>query len=458
MGATGPAGSAGLDGATGAIGATGPAGSAGLDGATGPAGSNGLNGATGAIGATGPAGSNGLNGATGAIGATGPVGPAGLNGATGSTGATGSAGSTGPAGAANITGTTDYVAKFTGTNTGGNSTIRDNGTAVSINTTPNVDYRLYVYDQQLTADGDGQASIYGYRTRDSQNSGISYATTGGNSAVRGYNYWGDLYTFGVIGTSYNDYTRTGGVMGAQTSGTYWGSLGYKNSASSTYGVYGSSGYASGAGLLPSAEAIGIGGGFFGNMIGSTSQGEVIGQINSGELFAQYNSGNVYTYGQNIELVKTEGAVTPVYAVTSTEAIVYSKGSIQLVNGTAHVSFDNEYAMLLGDSPIVTATPNGECNGLYIASTDESGFVVKELMNGSSNATISWIAVGNRVDNNPVDRAIEMVTASDFERNLQQVLYSDGNIEGSAKAIWWDGTTIRFDELPTHLSTVERSEK
>ena len=247
-------------------------------------------------------------------------------------------------------------------------------------------------------------------------------------------------------------------MGAQTSGTYWGSLGYKNSASSTYGVYGSSGYASGAGLLPSAEAIGIGGGFFGNMIGSTSQGEVIGQINSGELFAQYNSGNVYTYGQNIELVKTEGAVTPVYAVTSTEAIVYSKGSIQLVNGTAHVSFDNEYAMLLGDSPIVTATPNGECNGLYIASTDESGFVVKELMNGSSNATISWIAVGNRVDNNPVDRAIEMVTASDFERNLQQVLYSDGNIEGSAKAIWWDGTTIRFDELPTHLSTVERSEK
>ncbi|PHR18002.1 MAG: hypothetical protein COA38_20235, partial [Fluviicola sp.] len=55
VGATGPAGSDGLDGATGAIGATGPAGSAGLDGATG------------AIGATGPAGSAGLDGATGAI-------------------------------------------------------------------------------------------------------------------------------------------------------------------------------------------------------------------------------------------------------------------------------------------------------------------------------------------------------------------------------------------------------
>ena len=426
-------------------GPAGPPGADGLDGATGPAGPAGPAGADGVDGLDGAPGADGLDGAPGA---TGPAGPAGADGVDGVDGVDGSA---------NMTGTADYVVKFTAATTGGNSTIRDNGTAASINTAPNADYRLYVYDQQLTADGDGQATIYGYRTRDSQNDGVSYATTGGNSGVRGYNFWGDVYTFGVIGTSYNDYTRTGGVMGAQTSGTYWGSLGYKNSASATYGVYGSSGYANGAGLLPSAEVLGIGGGFFGQMVGSTSQGEVIGQINSGELFAQYNSGNVYTYGQNIELVKTNEAVTPVYAVTSTEATVYSKGTIQLVNGTAHVSFDSEYALLLGESPVVTATPNGECNGLYIASSDKNGFIVKELMNGSSNATVSWIAVGNRVDNNPVDKAVEMVTAPDFERNVQQVLFSDGNLEGGAKAIWWDGTTIRFDELPAHLTTVQRTD-
>ncbi len=194
------------------------------------------------------------------------------------------------------------------------------------------------------------------------------------------------------------------------------------------------------------------------MIGSTSQGSVIGQLNSGDLFAQYNSGNVYTKGQNIELVETDGQVTPVYAVTSTEATVYAKGTINLVNGTAHISFESAYALLLGNAPVVTATPNGECNGLYVASVDKSGFIVKELMGGTSSATISWIAVGNRVDNNPVDVATEMVSSPNFERNLQQVLYSDGNLEGDAKAIWWDGTTIRFDELPSSLTKVDRTEK
>jgi hypothetical protein len=114
--------------------------------------------------------------------------------------------------------------------------------------------------------------------------------------------------------------------------------------------------------------------------------------------------------------------------------------------------------MLGDSPVVTATPNGDCNGLYIASVDAKGFTVKELMGGTSSASISWISVGNRVDNNPVDRATAMVSAPDFERNLQQVLYSDGNLEGDAKAIWWDGSTLRFDKAPASLTTVVRSEK
>ena len=448
----GPAGPAGADGLDGAPGATGP---------QGPAGANGLDGAPGATGPQGPAGANGLDGATGAAGPQGPIGLTGVTGPQGPAGANGldgAAGATGPAGAANMSGTADYVVKFTGATTGGNSTIRDNGTGVAINAFPSSLFQLFASKTQLTADGDGQATVYGYRSRDSQNDGVSYATTGGNSGVRGYNFWGDLYTFGVTGTSYNDYTRTGGVMGAQTSGTYWGSLGYKNSASATYGVYGSAGYASGAGFLPTGETIGIGGGFFGDLIGSTSQGSVIGQMNSGDLFAQYNSGNVYTKGQNIELVATEGKVTPMYAVTSTEATVYAKGTINLVNGSAHVSFDAAYALMLGGSPVVTATPNGECNGLYVASVDAKGFTVKELMGGTSSATVSWISVGNRVDNNPVDRATAMVSSPNFERNVQQVLYSDGHLEGAAKAIWWDGTSLRFDEMPAHLTKVDRSEK
>jgi len=68
----------------------------------------------------------------GPTGPQGPQGPAGQNGQNGQNGATGPQG---PAGSANINGTTNYVVKFTGATTGGNSQIFDNGTQVAIGTT-----------------------------------------------------------------------------------------------------------------------------------------------------------------------------------------------------------------------------------------------------------------------------------------------------------------------------------
>ncbi len=351
-------------------------------------------------------------------------------------------------------GTSNYMTKFTSGNTIGDSQLRDDGIGLAVGTTPNSDYMLYLYETQLTADGDGQSSLMARRTRDSQNDGTGYGYSVTNTAVKGYNYWGDVYTFGVGGFSYNDYTRTGGVIGAYQGGTYWGSLGYKNSASATFGVYATSALTVGTGLLPTSAAIGIGGGFFGDLVGSTSQGAVIGQLNSGDLFAQYNKGNVYTLGKNVELVKTNESITPVYSVSSVEATIYAKGSAQLTNGTAYIEFTNEYKTLLGENPIITATPNGECNGVYISSVDKNGFTITELMSGSSDATISWISVGNRIDNDKMDLATQIVSASTFDRNVQQVLYSDGNIEGSAKGMWWDGTTIQFGAIPAHLTNVE----
>ncbi len=165
--AIGPQGPIGLTGATGATGATGPVGPQGPTGPAGPQGLTGANGATGPIGPAGPQGPIGLTGATGATGAAGPIGPAGPQGpigltgpagptgatgatgpmgpqgpagATGATGAqgpqgvagptgpTGATGATGPAGSANISGTTNTMIKFTGPNSGGNSSVTDDGT------------------------------------------------------------------------------------------------------------------------------------------------------------------------------------------------------------------------------------------------------------------------------------------------------------------------------------------
>lgn len=83
IGAQGPQGEPGQDGAVGLQGEPGPA---GLQGAIGPAGSQGATGSSGPQGTAGPAGAQGATGPAGpqgATGATGPQGPQGLSGAAG---------------------------------------------------------------------------------------------------------------------------------------------------------------------------------------------------------------------------------------------------------------------------------------------------------------------------------------------------------------------------------------
>lgn len=351
-------------------------------------------------------------------------------------------------------GNTNYHLKWTSSNTVGNSLIQDNGTSMSVNYPIQSNTQLYVYRQQQTAVGDGQATIMGYRDRNTQNQGTSFGQVGSNTGVSGLSFWGDDYSFGMGGWNYNDFVRTGGVIGSEIYGAYFGILGYKSASTNFYGVYGSNAMGTGSGLLPTTEASGIGGGFFGSMIGSISKGEIAGQLNSGELFAAYNSGNTYTTGKNIELVKTGEASTPVYAVTSVEAKIYNSGITQLVNGEAYIAFDANYKALLGENPVVTVTPNGNCNGVYIASVDKNGFLVKEMNNGNSTVNISWISVGNRIDNR-MEEATRMVSAPGFDRSIQQVLVSDSNLDATPDGIWWDGQTIRFGKIPAHLTTTKR---
>jgi hypothetical protein len=353
-------------------------------------------------------------------------------------------------------GSNTYLTKWTGTNTQGNSQIQDNGTSLSINYPPQSLNKLFVYQQQQTATGDGQHTLMGYRDRNTQNAGTAYSQTGTNSGSAGLSFWGDPYSFATAGFNYNDFNRCGGAYGGEIYGAYWGSLGYKNSANAFFGVYGSNAYSNGTGKSANAMAQGVGGGFFG-VIGTMSKGNVVGQINSGSVFSSYNSGNVYTLGKNVELVGgSNDPKTAVYAVTSIESTIYAKGKIQLVNGEAYVSFDRSYASLLGEEPEVTVTARGNCNGVYISSIDKNGFRVKEINNGTSNVAVSWISVGNRIDNK-IDEATKMVSSSDFDKNIQDVLFNDGaDLKGQGKAIWWDGSKFQFGTMPESLSKTVRS--
>lgn len=139
QGAVGSQGVTGATGSTGAQGATGLQGSIGATGSTGAQGTQGLTGATGATGSQGTTGATGIQGATGSQGSTGATGSQGIQGTTGIQGITGTTGAQGVQGVQGPyglpgTGTTNYLAKWTGTSTLGDSLLFDNGTNVGVGT------------------------------------------------------------------------------------------------------------------------------------------------------------------------------------------------------------------------------------------------------------------------------------------------------------------------------------
>ncbi|MBI5218025.1 MAG: tail fiber domain-containing protein [Bacteroidia bacterium] len=78
--------------------------------------------------------------------------------------------------------------------------------------------------------------------------------------------------------------------------------------------------------------------------------------------------------------------------------VYDEGTRKLNNGKARVNFDASFTQLIGDNkPVVTITPMGQCNGIYISSVDSKGFEVTELNNGNSSVEFSYILIGKRIN-------------------------------------------------------------
>jgi hypothetical protein len=340
----------------------------------------------------------------------------------------------------------------------GNSLIRNDVSGVAINTLPNSFNMLRVDKLQLAAVGDGQHVIYGFRNRDAQNDGTSYGQTTSNSGVAGLNFWGDLYSFGTAGYSYNDFTRTGGNLGSQVNGMYWGSAGYRSSSFLNYGMYATAALEVGAGRSSGVVAAkGIGGGFVGDLMGAWFKGGVMGSISEGKLFASYNLGNAITDGKNIELVTTaEGEKIPTYSVSSVSAAkIYNDGTGQLTNGKARVNFDEAFlATLTKDTkPTITISPVGGWANMYIAKIDATGFDVLEANNGSSNIEFNFIAVGNKLDLNAIPIS-EEVLHRDFSKNLPDVLFNEGNTRDNAKPMWWDGKKFQYTTPPLNPAELE----
>ncbi len=103
--------------------------------------------------------------------------------------------------------------------------------------TPNEEGGLYASFYDLDDNSDARAAIYGLRSSNLSNPGFSFTPNGMNSALMGYNSWGDSYSAGVAGFTYFDSPHTAGVIGGNQGGGSWAALGYLDAASVGWGIY-----------------------------------------------------------------------------------------------------------------------------------------------------------------------------------------------------------------------------
>ena len=294
----------------------------------------------------------------------------------------------------------------------------------------------YFLHLETEADGDGQATLYTYRSRDSRNDGTGYGDDEGNYAIQGYNLWGDEYTFGTAGHNFNDFNRCGGALGANYGGDYWGSLGYRSSGSVNYGGYFvSTMTGNGKGERGDDPAIGIGA--WGELFGADIHGQVYGTYTEGGDYALYSHGTVFKDDLDVHLQHGRGDETSVlYTNVSTDVTVQTSGFATLSGGKSFIRFDEDFRRAVSsDVPIVvTVTPIGDCNGVHLSGVSRDGFNVVENNAGKSGVQVAFIAVGRRAGYESPTLPAEVVSAQYVEK-VSRGLHNDGDTRTDGEGLY-----------------------
>jgi hypothetical protein len=111
-----------------------------------------------------------------------------------------------------------------------------------------------------------------------------------------------------------------------------------------------------------------------------------------------NTGDLLCTGSKSAAVPVDGnRMVRLYAVEAADNWFEDAGSAQLSGGKAVVNLDPLFAQTVnGEMDYhVFLTPNGECEGLYIASKGAQGFEVRELRGGHSNVSFDYRLMARR---------------------------------------------------------------
>ncbi|MFC1683718.1 hypothetical protein ACFL0G_05900, partial [Candidatus Zixiibacteriota bacterium] len=298
-------------------------------------------------------------------------------------------------------------------------------------------YGMRGYSGQAT---NGTIGAYGYHGTSTAGTGYLYSST--MCGVLGFAGQGSNYHCGVQGVTYSNDTgnRCSGVHGhfVDQAG-YWGSLAYKTSANATYGGYFTS-YTTGAGKgsLGSEAQTAVGLGSWGDLFGADIHGKVYGAYVEGGNYALYSKGDVFTNGMDVHLQETETpSMAVLYTNVSTDVTVQTSGFTAMAGGKSTITFDETFRKAVSSEVpvVVTVTPTGPCEGVYVSQVTKDGFTVVENGVGKSDITVAFIAIGRRAGYENPQLPAEVIS-SDYVDKLSRGLHNDADTETDGEGLYY----------------------
>jgi hypothetical protein len=316
----------------------------------------------------------------------------------------------------------------------------------------------------------------------SQNVGvIGEASGAGTMGIYGRSHSGNpgndyLYSStycGVVGSAYNMPYHCGvqGVLdsylGFRMSGVHgcfeddslcWGSLAYISSSYYGYGGYFTNyDLGTGKGSQGIEVQTGAGVGSWGTLFGADIHGKVYGVYAEGGNYALYTNGAVFKNDVDVHLQDTEASSMGVlYTNVSTDVTVQTSGFSVLSKGTCRIEFDEDFKRVVSpDVPvIVTVTPTGNSNGVYVSEVTKDGFTVMENNGGKSSVTVTFIAIGRRAGYEDPQLPAEVIS-SDYVSKLSRGLHNDADTQTDGEGLYYQNGQLYVGIPPSALPNLHR---
>ena len=246
--------------------------------------------------------------------------------------------------------------------------------------------------------GGNGTGVYGYNS-----SNASYGQLGTSVSGNATGVYGNSSTYGIYGNGFWGLYGTGSDTGVYGSGSTYGVYGY-NSSNASFGALATT-VAGGTGVYGTGSAYGVyATGIYGVVANGSSAGDGVvasganGIVGSGFNYAVYAEGNFAASGTKSAVVPLpDDRVVSLYAVESPENWFEDFGGGQLRDGVAEVALDPTFALTVNAEAgyRVFLTPQGDCEGVYVANKTATGFQVRELRGGKSNAGFDYRIVAKR---------------------------------------------------------------